>query len=171
MPVKTISPADVARHFGDPGLNLIDVRTPAEYRQVHAAQARSIPLDDLDPATISGTPDRPVFLICKSGGRSAKAANHLESAGIINVWSVDGGTDAWVAAGLPVERSSRKTISLERQVRIVAGLLVLKGLILSWTVHPAFVALSAFVGAGLVFARISDTCVMGSLLFKMPWNR
>jgi rhodanese-related sulfurtransferase len=171
MAVKTISPADVARHLADAGLNLIDVRTPAEFRQVHATVARSIPLNDLDPAMIATTAGRPICVICKSGGRSAKAAERLESAGIIDVWSVDGGTDAWVAAGLPVERGTRKAISLERQVRIVAGSLVLLGLILSWAVHPAFAALSAFVGAGLVFAGISDICMMGSLLFKMPWNR
>ena len=81
-----------------------------------------------------------------------------------------GGTLAWDAAGLPVVRG-KKTILLERQVRIAAGFLVLVGAVLALVVHPYFVGLSAFVGAGLMFAGITDSCGMGMLLAKMPWNR
>ena len=84
--------------------------------------------------------------------------------------NVDGGTNAWVEAGLPVERG-KQTISLERQVRIAAGLLVLTGAALAFFVHPYLIGLSAFVGAGLVFAGVTDTCGMGLLLARMPWNR
>jgi len=80
------------------------------------------------------------------------------------------GSLACVEAGLPVVRG-RKAVSLERQVRIAAGLLVLLGAILGWVVDPAFVGLSAFVGAGLVFAGITDTCGMGIVLARMPWNQ
>ena len=86
-----------------------------------------------------------------------------------NVVNVEGGTLAWEKAGLPVV-PGKKAISLERQVRIAAGLLVLLGTAFGWFVHPAFLGLSAFVGAGLVFAGVTDTCGMGMLLARMPWN-
>ena len=92
------------------------------------------------------------------------------TAGVENLFSVEGGTLAWEKAGLPVVRG-REVISLERQVRIAAGLLVVLGVMLGWLVHPGFLALSAFVGAGLVFAGLTDTCGMGLMLAKMPWNR
>jgi rhodanese-related sulfurtransferase len=88
----------------------------------------------------------------------------------MHVVCVEGGTDAWEQAGLPVVRG-HKVISLDRQVRMAAGLLVLLGVGLSFLVHPAFSALSAFVGAGLLFAGITDTCGMAMLLAKMPWNQ
>jgi hypothetical protein len=86
------------------------------------------------------------------------------------VVNVEGGTQAWDEAGLPVVRG-QKAISLERQVRIAAGSLVLLGALLGYFAHPYWIALSAFVGAGLVFAGITDTCGMGMLLARMPWNQ
>ena len=84
---------------------------------------------------------------------------------------VEGGTQAWVAAGLPVVKGSKSAISIERQVRIGAGILVLTGVILGSLIHPAFFGLSAFIGAGLVFAGVTNWCGMGLLLAKAPWNR
>jgi len=110
-------------------------------------------------------------VICQSGARGAKACQRLQDAGVTKVYNIEGGTAAWEKAGLPIERGQTKFISLERQVRIAAGSLVLLGVILAWTVHPAFIAISAFVGAGLVFAGITDYCGMGTILSKMPWNR
>ncbi|MEJ0000114.1 MAG: DUF2892 domain-containing protein [Verrucomicrobiota bacterium] len=81
-----------------------------------------------------------------------------------------GGTQGWIDAGLQVDRGERTTIGLERQVRISAGSLVLLGFLLGWLVHPYFLALSVFVGAGLVFSGITDWCGMGLLLMKAPWN-
>ena len=98
------------------------------------------------------------------------AAKKFIDAGITNVVSVEGGTLAWEAAGLPVARG-KKTISLERQVRIAAGFLVLTGAVLGYLVNPNFIGISAFVGAGLMFAGITDTCGMGMMLAKMPWNQ
>lgn len=173
--VQTVPPAEVAARRSR-GLNadLIDVRTPVEYAEVHAEGARLIPLDTLDPRAVmsgrGGSADEPLFMICKSGGRSAKAVEKFRAAGFTNVISVEGGTAAWEHAGLPVVRGTRKLMSLERQVRVAAGSLVLLGVLLGWLLHPAFYALSAFVGAGLVFAGVSDWCGMGMLLAKMPWN-
>ena len=116
-----------------------------------------------------GTKDTRVYLICRSGSRGRQACEKFLAAGYDNVVNVEGGTLEWERAGLPVVRG-RKTVSLERQVRIAAGLLVVMGTGLGAFVHPGFLALSAFVGAGLVFAGITDTCGMGMLLARMPWN-
>lgn len=156
-------------------LELIDVRTPMEYQEVHAAGARNVPLDVLDPAAVmaarTGNAAEPLYVICRSGARGAKACEAFHRAGFTNVLNVEGGTLAWEQAGLPVNRGQRKVISLERQVRICAGFLTLTGAVLALTVHPWFVGLSAFIGAGLMFAGITDTCGMGLMLAKMPWNR
>jgi rhodanese-related sulfurtransferase len=175
MSIATISPAALAqRHHEDPQLEVIDVRTPVEFREVHVQFARNIPLDALDPKAViearNGSSGKPLYMICKSGGRAQKACEMFEQAGYPNVVNIEGGTQACEAAGLPVVRG-QKAISLERQVRIAAGSLVLIGAALAWLVHPAFIGLSAFVGAGLVFAGITDTCGMGLLLARMPWNQ
>lgn len=173
--VATISPAALfEKQQRGEAIELIDVRTPAEFREVHATPARSEPLDRLDAAAIaaarSGATTEPLYVICLSGGRGKMACERLHAAGLSHVVNVEGGTKAWEAAGLPVVRGKR-TISLERQVRIAAGSLVLLGTLLGAFVHPYILGLAGFVGAGLIFAGITDTCGMGMLLAKMPWNQ
>jgi rhodanese-related sulfurtransferase len=114
--------------------------------------------------------DEPLYVICQSGSRGRQACQRFLQAGYQNVVNIEGGAVACQEAGLPMFRG-KKAISLERQVRIAAGSLVLLGTGLGWFVHPAFFALAAFVGAGLVFAGITDTCGMGMVLAKAPWNR
>ncbi|MCA9019037.1 MAG: rhodanese-like domain-containing protein [Planctomycetaceae bacterium] len=172
--IKTIKPDVLAKTDQDKKVHLIDVRTPAEFREIHASNAVNIPLDQLAAEQVknlvNGNGADPVYLICQSGNRSSKACQKLIEAGFANVVSVEGGTKAWEAEGLPVNRG-KKAISLERQVRIAAGFLVLTGAMLGMFVNPWFSGLSAFVGAGLMFAGITDTCGMAMLLAKMPWNR
>ena len=115
------------------------------------------------------TASEPLYVICQSGNRARQACEKLVAAGYTSVVNVEGGTLACEQAGLSIVRG-KKTVSLERQVQIAAGLLVLLGTLLSRLVHPAFIGLSAFVGAGLVFAGITDTCGMAMLLARMPWN-
>ena len=173
MAVTTIPPRDVARlrEQGQP-VRIIDVRTPAEFAQLHVQDARLLPLDELNPQQVlADAGGGQVFFICKSGGRSARACEMLQSAGVRDAISIEGGTEAWERAGLPVVRGSGKVISLERQVRIGAGLMVLVGTALGWLVHPALLVIAAFAGAGLVFAGVTDWCGMGLLLARMPWNR
>lgn len=165
----TITPQELEQlRKSDPNIDLIDVRTPAEYEEVHVTFARNVPLDRFNPAAIPAS-DKPVYIICKSGNRGRQAAEKAEAAGRQAV-NVAGGTTAWEQAGLPVARG-RKTMSLERQVRITAGLLILLGVALSLIVHPYFIGLCGFVGAGLVFAGVTDTCGMASILGRMPWNQ
>ena len=175
MTVAAIGPRELADLCAGGGpFDLLDVRTPAEFRAVHAEAARNVPLDRLDPAawlkTRVGEPTARVYLICGSGGRGRQACEQFHRAGFPNAVNVEGGTTAWAAAGLPVVRG-KKAISLERQVRIAAGSLGLLGAALGGFVHPAFLGLSAFVGAGLIFAGVTDTCGMGLVLARMPWNQ
>ena len=136
----------------EPDLVLLDVRTPLEHGEVHVLQSRNEPLVGLRPKMLfdSGrlSKDRPVYLICRTGGRAAKAAERFAAEGFDQGVVVKGGTEAWIAAGLPVKRGEVKAISLERQVRIAAGALVLAGVVLGYLVHPAFIGLSAFPKSG-----------------------
>ena len=154
-------------------IDIVDVRTPMEYQEVHVLTARNVPLDRLDPGAVMEARNgslEPLYLICRSGSRGRQACEKFIAAGYSNVVNVEGGTLACAEAGVPVVRG-KKTISLERQVRIAAGSFVVLGILLGWLVHPAFLVLSAFVGAGLVFAGVTDTCGMGMLLARMPWNQ
>ena len=171
--MQSITPRELAERLqrGE-RINLIDVRTPVEYREVHAEIARNVPLDQLNPTDVLAGHDteEPLYVICRSGNRASKACEAIAAAGFHNVVNIEGGTQAWDAAELPVVRG-KKAISLERQVRIVAGLLVLTGALLGYFVNINFIWLSAFIGAGLTFAGITDTCGMGMMLAKMPWNQ
>ena len=174
--MSSISPADLKRLLEqNPSLPVIDVRTPLEFGEVHVPEARNYPLDSLSPEKLiqSGELpiDQPIFILCRSGQRATKASDQVRAAGFPNTIVVDGGTLAWIDADLPVTRSEVKVMSLERQVRIGAGSLVLAGVLLGWRVHPAFFGLSGFVGAGLIFAGITDWCGMGLLIAKAPWNQ
>lgn len=174
MAITTISPQDLAaRQARGEVCDLIDVRTPVEFREVHVTFARNVPLDQLNPAALASTrhdASQPLYVICRSGNRANQACEKFVAAGFTNIVNVTGGTLAWDQAGLPVARG-KKAISLERQVRIAAGLLVLTGAALGYFVDRNWIGLSAFVGAGLTFAGITDTCGMGMLLARMPWNQ
>ncbi len=175
MTVALIPPAELKerREKGET-IELIDVRTPAEFQEVHVEFARNLPLDQLNPAELlaqrGDSKDHPLYVICRSGSRAAKACERLLAVGFPSLVSVDGGTLACVQAGLPIVRG-KKVVSLERQVRIAAGFLALLGAVLSHFVNPWFWLLPAFIGAGLMYAGITDSCGMGMLLAKMPWNR
>lgn len=173
MSVTTISPKQLSELVqSGKSIELIDVRTPVEYREVHVQFAKNVPLDQLDAAKFAAgrTGDEPLYVICRSGSRGKQACEKFFAAGYRQVVNIEGGTMAWDQAGLPVVRG-KKAISLERQVRIAAGLLVLIGSTLGAFVSPYWIGLAAFVGAGLTFAGITDTCGMAMLLARMPWNQ
>lgn len=150
-------------------VRVVDVRTPAEFREVHIEGSRSMPLDQLQPEELKDG-GLPGVIVCRSGTRAAQAMSKLQAAGCVDLRVLEGGVMAWEQAGLPVKRGE-PAMSLERQVRIAAGALVLTGVILGTWVHPGFYGLAAFVGAGLVVAGVTDWCGMGLLLAKAPWNR
>lgn len=160
------------RVLGGPAPVLVDVRTPAEFVRLHAPSARSLPLAKITPAAVEPLrdPDGRIYLTCQAGTRAATACRQLEAAGVRDLCLVEGGMVAWVAAGLPTVSTGKGVISLERQVRMAAGFLVVLGCLLSWLVQPALLLISVFVGAGLIFSGITGFCGMGVLLSKMPWN-
>lgn len=173
MAIKTISADEFAAVYqrGDP-LDVIDVRSPAEFEAVHIANSRLLPLDRLDAGAMAAAPHagRPLYMMCRTGNRSRMAAEKLDAAGITGVVVVAGGIQACEKTNLPIERG-RAAVSLERQVRIVAGSIVLAGVVCGFAVQPLFFLISGFVGAGLIFAGVTDTCAMGLALARMPWNQ
>jgi rhodanese-related sulfurtransferase len=174
MSVPTISPFQLNDAVcGGQNVELIDVRTPAEFGEVHVPFAKNIPLDRLDASQLAkdrSGKETPLYVICRSGSRAKQACDKLMAAGCTDVVNVEGGTLAWDQAGLQVVRG-KKVISLERQIRIIAGTLVFVGVMLGTFVHPYFYGLSAFVGLGLVFAGVTDICPMAMLVARMPWNQ
>jgi len=155
-------------------IHLVDVRSPAEFQAVHAEGAILCPLDRLNPRELAQkfgiSSSSPVALLCASGNRAKKAAERFVTEGIPHCLVVEGGTQAWEAAGLPVLKG-KGMISIERQVRIGAGILILAGALLGYFIHPGGYFLSGFIGCGLIFAGITNWCGMGLLLAKMPWNQ
>lgn len=174
--VQIIDPQSLAQLIQkNPKLDLIDVRTPAEYESVHAAGARLFPLDRLNPAQImqsrTGHAQDPLYVICKSGARSAKACEQFIAAGFTNVISVAGGTEAWVQAHLPAESTARRVLPLDRQIQATAGSICLTGAILGALVNPWFFLLCGIVGFGLTLAGLTGFCPMALFLARMPWNQ
>jgi rhodanese-related sulfurtransferase len=168
---KTISPAALA---ASPGAGeLLDVRTPPEYASAHVPGTKLMPLSDLkvEAYLAQHTPGTPIYVFCQAGERAAKAVDQFQRAGCDDCVLVEGGTQAWIAAGLPIHRSERNVLPLMRQVQIVVGLLSIAGAGLALAVNTWFAILPLFLGCGLVFAGISGTCGMALLLAKMPWNR
>lgn len=156
-------------------LHLLDVRTPAEHAEIHVPGVHLAQLDRLNAAQLAGengfAKDQPLYIFCRTGNRAKQAAEKLEKGGYKHCSVVEGGTMAWAESGLPVNRGTSKVISLERQVRIAAGAIVLTGVLLARFANPAFIWLSGFIGAGLLFAGITDLCGMGMLIAKLPWNQ
>ncbi|MEU3148005.1 MULTISPECIES: rhodanese-like domain-containing protein [unclassified Streptomyces] len=157
-------------------LTVIDVRTPGEYAGGHIPGALNIPLDQLDRALpdIRSAADRgEVLVVCASGARSENACRMLAENGV-HTATLSGGTGAWAAEGHDLDRpqgSTRATWGMERQVRLTAGSVVLLGLALGESVHPAFRLLSAGIAGGLVFSAVTNTCGMAALLARLPHNR
>lgn len=170
-PLRDIDAPTLKRWLDEDKAVLIDIRESDEYVREHIAGSRLVPLSGFDAADFPGDRDKIAVFHCNSGNRTCTAAPQILGAGFAEVYHLDGGIQAWKSAGLPVERNLKAPISIMRQVQITAGSLVLLGIILAVLISPWFAALSAFVGAGLVFAGASGTCALASILGLMPWNR
>jgi len=152
------------------GAQLVDVRSASEFASGHIPGATNIPMDQVEARVDDLRSDGSIVLICQAGTRARITAGLLEPCGR-DIAVFDGGTNAWIQAGLPLVVSVKTRWSLERQVRLGAGLLILTGSVLAWAIHPYWLFLVAFVGSGLTFAGLTDICPMAILLGKMPWNR
>lgn len=168
----SISPQELKARLNDGDVDeiLIDVREPNEYKSGRIPEAKNIPLSNIQEAAHKLKGIGTVYVHCGTGVRSADACEALAAEGV-KVVNLNGGISAWQQAGFPVVGTGKGVIPIIRQVMIVAGSLVLVGIMLGVFVHPWWYALSAFVGAGLVFAGISGICTMSYLLARMPWNR
>lgn len=169
MSLPHISPAK-AKELIDRGAVLVDIREFDEHSRSRIATARHAPLSRLDKLEV-GTHAPAVIFHCRSGNRTASNARRLAQCTDYDAFILDGGIDAWKNAGLPVVENKRQPIEIMRQVQITAGSLVFIGTALGALVHPGFYILAAFVGAGLVFAGVSGSCMMARLLSFAPWNR
>jgi rhodanese-related sulfurtransferase len=152
-------------------LHLVDVREYPEYAGGRVPGAKLLPLGEMEQRHGELDHAKPIYVMCRTGRRSAEAQKKLKALGFTNVINIVGGFEAWKKEDLPFEKDEKAPWALERQVRFVAGLLVLTGVLLSVFVHPYFVWLAGFVGAGLTFAGATDWCGMAMILAKMPWNQ
>ncbi len=176
MSYLRIQPADFI-HQKTANTCILDVRTAAEVKASGLHDSVNIPLHELTPERVnseiaqSGKDSSRVYLLCQAGRRAEMAADQLAGHIAAELIVIDGGMDALKQAQIPLQSNGKTVISLERQVRIAAGFLVLSGVLLGVFVNPNFYFLSGFVGAGLIFAGITDTCMMGMLIARMPWNK
>lgn len=151
-------------------LQIVDVRSAGEFAGGHVAGAINIPMEEIVSRVNDLDHEASLILVCQSGPRSAICREWLTAQGL-ECRILAGGTNAWVGSGLPLVRSARTRWSIERQVRLGAGLMTLSGALLATLVHPAWLLLCGFAGAGLTGAGLTGFCPMATLLTPMPWNR
>lgn len=171
-PTTTIDIADLRRlRAEDPDVRIIDVRTGGEYERVHIPGSHNIPLDTLgEHVEMLADVSRPVVLVCQSGNRASQAERQLDAAGKQGLSVLEGGIVAWESAGGEVAHGDTSRWAMDRQVRLVAGSLVLAGVVASVAV-PKAKWLAGAVAGGLVFSAVTDTCAMATALGKLPYNR
>lgn len=170
--IQTVDVAEAQALVQKNNTLVLDVRTPGEFDTAHIDGAVNIPVDRLDPhlREIVSNAGGPMVMVCQSGGRAEQAADKLAREGKQDLVLLEGGMNAWQQSGAPVQRGEVQRWSLERQVRLVAGSIVLVSVVTS-AVVPQVKWVAAGVGGGLVFAAVSNSCMMGNLLSKLPYNR
>lgn len=170
MSLRTISPQQ-ARALADTGAVFADIRAADEYARSRVCGAHHCPVERLAEMDVPLANAKVIVYYCKSGNRTRLNAAALKVPAGAEAYILEGGLDAWTRAGLPIERSASAPLDLSRQVQIVAGSLIVLGVVLGVWVSPWFLLLAGFVGCGLVFAGISGFCGLARLLLIMPWNR
>lgn len=170
MSLPLLSPQQASAMLAE-GATLIDIRDPDEHARERIAGAHSVPLDAL-PAGLQVKPGDTVIFHCQSGARTSGNAERLaQAAAPAEAFVVEGGIQGWKLAGLPTVEDKSQPLPLMRQVQIAAGLLILCGVVLGYSISSGFFLLSGFVGGGLLFAGVTGFCGMARLLKVMPWNR
>lgn len=175
QPQSHIAPRELhqLQASGQPA-ELLDVRTPGEFAAAHVPGAKLVPLDELDCAAFwkqRAAGDQPLYVLCQSGGRARRAIEKFQRAGFNGCILVEGGTQAWLDAGLPVNRGESKVLPLMRQVQIAVGFVSAAGAALALTVNPLFALIPLVTGGGLLFAGVTGFCGLALVLAKMPWNK
>jgi rhodanese-related sulfurtransferase len=169
--MKTITVSELAGRTEMPSPDqCIDVRSATEFAAGHLPEAVNIPMDQIESRLGDLNPRVPIVLVCKGGARARMVAGLIKPCRP-DVKVLEGGTDAWAKAGLPLVVNTNTRWSLERQVRLVAGLVVVTSILLAVVTNRYWLGLTGFAGLGLTFAGLTDICPMGMLLGAMPWNR
>lgn len=177
MNAKRISAQEYLKKMDTEPSVTIDLRTPAEHAQENLRHGVLLPVHKLDCEKLNhvlaaeSTRDVPVYLLCQSGQRAELAVNNLAGKTNHELIIIDGGLNALKQCGVETAQNKSSVISLERQVRIAAGTMVLTTVVAGFFIHVAFYALAGIVGAGLMFAGITNTCGMAMVLARMPWNQ
>ncbi len=166
-----LKPDDVERRLQRRQAVLVDIREADEFARRHVRGALSRPLSGFEQAHLKVEPGKDVVFTCRTGMRTGANCDRLAAVVEGPAYVLEGGVDAWAAAGLPVNEDRKAPLEIQRQVHIAAGALVLAGVALGFALHPAFYGLAAFVGAGLAFAGATGFCGMATLLARAPWNR
>ena len=169
--LKTLKPERVAELIRSHQVIVVDIREPDEFARRHIKGALSRPLSTFEAAHLRIEPAKEVVFTCRTGMRTGANCARLAASVDGEAFILDGGVDAWAAAGLPVQEDRKAPLEIIRQVQIGAGLLVLVGVGLGVAVHPGFLGIAAFVGAGLALAGATGFCGMARLLALAPWNR
>lgn len=169
--IEQISPGKLQSMLGEDSksIQLLDVRTPLEFDSVHLSEAKNLPLSELTQKDPGIEKDRPLVIICRSGTRAGRAATLLSSYGF-NSLVLEGGMLAWQKSRFPVIEG-KKRLSLERQVQLTIGLILLTSVLSGFLFSKYFFILPAFIGAGLTFAGLTGNCGLAILLARAPWNK
>lgn len=173
MTARTVSPSE-AQELMKKGSTLIDIREPAEFLREHIPEAISFPLSEvLLGNKIKNLPvNAPVIFHCLAGSRTIQNEDALiRAADPETILLLSGGINAWKSANLPTIEDNKYPLPMMRQVQIVAGMMIIAGVAMGYSVDKNFFLLSGLIGAGLLFSGVSGWCGMAVLLSKMPWNK
>lgn len=170
--MKSIDPKTAKEWIDKNEAIVIDVRQPEEYRAMHISEAHLIPLGELEEHRIPDATNKKIIVHCKLGMRGKTACEKLQTENPgLDVYNMEGGITAWESAGFKVLKQGKAPFPIDRQVQVTIGSGVILGLILGYFVSSAFLLLSGFFGAGLLFSGITGTCRLAMLMAKMPWNK
>lgn len=173
--LKCLSDQDLQKWYKNGVLSddviIIDVREPGEYKREHIPGSRNVPVSRLKSADFSADKNKIAIFHCHSGNRTKLARDVILSLNFKDTYCLPGGLAQWVRCNMPVNRNKDAPIDIMRQVQITIGILILTGVLLSWLISPYFILLCAFMGVGLVYAGVSGSCGMATLLSYMPWNK
>lgn len=169
--LKEVDPKDVQRLLADGRATLVDVREPDEFRQERIAGAINLPLSRFDPSALPSAAGRTTILHCKSGRRSFTATEKLFAAGHGQATHMRGGLEAWKAAGLPTAIDRKAPFTAMQQTQIAIGTMVLASVAAGAFWNPWALVVAAFMACGMIYAGLSGTCGLATLLAKAPWNR
>ena len=169
--IHTISAAEAKKLLDSDEAVLIDVREPAEHRSEKIPGAHNIPLSQIRSEHVKSQPKQKIILHCKAGKRSREACSKIISDLEFDIYSIDGGIDAWSASGMDIEKGSASILPLDRQVQLTIGIMIVIGLALFKFVTPYGLLLPLIASLGLINAGLTGWCGLAKVLALMPWNK